>query len=661
MMPISRYVRPKYLVPVVGVAVILGMVTAASLGTLALVDLGVRLDAGRKAQQWTDRVATEIPRLDALLAGTPADLGQRSIIAELSRSGDIFDFVLFGKTGAFALESNATYPAAGDIRRVLDKGAVPAALGGAPQLSMHFSGGDQGVPATYAEVYLPIRNGIGQVIGVAATYVDQSSIAKVFREGTLALSLTLSAVFGIALMTICFGFMQKNSQAKLARRTAKYLRQYDPVSGLRNREAFTEAAGRVLAGERGKTSRTSFLYVDVDHLRAVNELHGQKGGNALLRHIGDVIGSRLRKGDLGGRLGGDEFAILVQSVGPKEVEALAARLLAMIASAVSSGGSTFSGTVCIGIELSDGTPRSLEDRGHRALLALYQAKIDGPNAYRVFTRELELEVAGRKRLESAVIEGLEANLFSARFQPIIQQSTLHCVGFEALLRLQLLDGTSVPPIEFIPVAEQSGAIVELGTWILHRAVEAAASWPETLFVAVNLSARQFENGKLPETVKNVLETYNFAPHRLELEVTESLLMNDAESVSRQLDALKRLGISLAMDDFGTGFSSLGYLWKFGFDKLKIDRSFITGLGADEPRARKIIDSIVTLAHRLDMVVTAEGLETQGQVDILRGLNCDQFQGYLFGTAMPLVDLPAFILRQNRVNSLVPEPPARFAS
>lgn len=249
--------------------------------------------------------------------------------------------------------------------------------------------------------------------------------------------------------------------------------------------------------------------------------------------------------------------------------------------------------------------------------------------------------------------GIANGLFAVHFQPLMRQATGECVGFEALLRLTTPEGESIAPAEFIPIAESIGAIQQVGAWVLARAAEAALDWPEPLFVAVNLSARQFDDKDLVGIVERVIKDSGLDPRRLELEVTESLLMANTESVGDQLAALRALGVSIAMDDFGTGYSSLGYLWKFGFDKLKIDQSFTANPGEDGSRAREILDSIILLGHRLNMIVTAEGVETEAQAKILAGLSCDQFQGFLYAKPMPQSDLAAFLLKS--ASGAAPDP------
>jgi EAL domain-containing protein (putative c-di-GMP-specific phosphodiesterase class I) len=328
-----------------------------------------------------------------------------------------------------------------------------------------------------------------------------------------------------------------------------------------------------------------------------------------------------------------------------EITAAVEAIVALVREPLTARGQRLTGRLSAGIYLVETTDETVEDAMQHAGVALYQAKIDGKNAVRLFSQTMEIRMRARRELEELVRDAQTAGLFELHYQPLLHAKTKSCLGFEALLRLHDKQGGYVPPMTFIPVAEQIGLIDEIGKWALEEATRTAALWPDPMFVSVNLSVRQFTTGQLAGIVEAALKTSGLAANRLELEVTESLLMENTEAVAAQLAALKALGVSIAMDDFGTGYSSLAYLWQFGFDKLKIDRSFITALDVDETKAREILDTIVMLAHKLDMTVTAEGIETEAQASILSGIACDQFQGYLYGRPGPASDIAPLLLRQ----------------
>ncbi len=349
--------------------------------------------------------------------------------------------------------------------------------------------------------------------------------------------------------------------------------------------------------------------------------------------------------DIVARVGGDEFLFALMRPSERDILSAVDAVLALAREQITWRGRRIAGRVSAGIHLINGIADSVEDAIHHADLAMYQAKIDGKNAVRRFSQEMEVRMRSRREVEVLVREAVDAELFEVHYQPLLHGKTKTCVGFEALLRLKGRDGTYIPPAAFIPVAESIGLITKIGKWVIDEATSTAALWPNPMFVSVNLSVRQFGAEDLLGIVEAALEESGLDPGRLELEVTESLLMENTEAVARQLSALKQLGVSIAMDDFGTGYSSLGYLWQFGFDKLKIDRSFITALDVEENKAREILDTIVTLAHKLGMTVTAEGIETERQAEVLVGLACDQFQGFLYGKPMSDIELAPFLLRQ----------------
>jgi predicted signal transduction protein with EAL and GGDEF domain len=281
-----------------------------------------------------------------------------------------------------------------------------------------------------------------------------------------------------------------------------------------------------------------------------------------------------------------------------------------------------------------------------AEIALSNSKSEGAGCRSEFRPEMDAELQARRDLENLLRRAVANNGFELHFQPIYRIATGTMTGFEALLRLPAKNG-SIPPATFIPIAERLGLITAIGEWVLRRACEIGANWPDHLTVAVNLSPVQFEDGRITRTVENALKASGLSPERLELEITEGLLLSDTDWIMGQLAALKTLGVRIAMDDFGTGYSSLNYLWKFPFDKLKIDQSFVRGLRDADAHLTSVIRTIVALGQSLKMTITAEGVETEEQVEFLREVGCDELQGFFLGRPMPLENLPAAILRDVR--------------
>lgn len=314
------------------------------------------------------------------------------------------------------------------------------------------------------------------------------------------------------------------------------------------------------------------------------------------------------------------------------------KLRAICAEEIDLNGVTVRSSVSIGVTRFDGDP-TLEDLLSKADMALYFAKAQGGNSVSVYDPAMSTEMEHLRALEARLREAVTKCDFALHYQPLIHSRTRQVFGYEALLRLNDRDGNSISPEAFIPLAEKMGLIEEIGTWVLYAATRQIADMNARDVIAINLSPEQFKSGKLVGIVKDALSQADLAPSRLELEITESLLLDDSAEVAFQITALKDMGVSIAMDDFGTGFSSLSYLWKFGFDRIKIDRSFIHALEEDPERSLGLVESIVLLGKKLDMEITAEGVETQTQSAILSSLGCDVLQGFYFGRPEPL-SLPA---------------------
>jgi EAL domain-containing protein (putative c-di-GMP-specific phosphodiesterase class I) len=298
---------------------------------------------------------------------------------------------------------------------------------------------------------------------------------------------------------------------------------------------------------------------------------------------------------------------------------------------------------------------SAEELLKSAEIALMHSKIEGRGSRSLFRPEMDAEMQAQRDLEALLRKAVANNGFALHFQPIRRASDRALIGFEALLRLPRTDGGFVSPTIFIPLAERLGLIHEIGDWVIRRSCEIAASWPGSLKVAVNLSAVQFQDGELAFKVKDALVLAGLPEDRLELEITESLLLSDSQSVMRQLTELKKAGIRIAMDDFGTGYSSLNYLWKFPFDKLKIDQSFTRALGNGDAHVPSVIRAIVALGRSLGMTITAEGIESAAQAEFLSEAGCDELQGFHLGRPLPLESLPAEILRDFRLSQMAAQP------
>ncbi len=415
---------------------------------------------------------------------------------------------------------------------------------------------------------------------------------------------------------------------------------HDPLTGLPNRLQFVERLGRELARAEQCNERIAVLFLDVDRFKVVNDSLGHSAGDRLLVAVADRLSATVGPNDIVGRFGGDEFTILCHDVTSEETaELIAERLSEAIARPVALMEGEVFVTASIGIALSGGSVDSPETLLRSADAAMYRAKDNGRDRSELFDAGTHHRAVDDLRTGNALHRAIERGEMRMYYQPMISLDTGALLGFEALIRWEHPERGLVPPMEFIPLAEETGLIVPLGAWALEEACRQAVRWHEAapdappLLMHVNLSPRQLAEPALPNEVARVLHDTGIQPSTLWLEITESTLMRDAESAVSALGALRALGLHLAVDDFGTGYSSLAYLERLPVEALKIDQSFIEGVGTRKD-STTIVSAIVGLARALRLSTVAEGIETPGQLRRLQEMGCDHGQGYLFGPARP---------------------------
>jgi diguanylate cyclase (GGDEF)-like protein/PAS domain S-box-containing protein len=415
---------------------------------------------------------------------------------------------------------------------------------------------------------------------------------------------------------------RKQAEARIA-----HMAHHDALTGLANRVRFHDRLKEALGGcARGAS--LAVICLDLDHFKSVNDTLGHSFGDELLKQVAKRLRACVPEDDLVARLGGDEFAVIQSSIRhPTEAALLVQRIGAAIKQPFEIGEHQVDIDVSIGISMAPTDAHEPDALLKNADLALYGAKGEGRGTYRFFQPEMDARMKARHQLDSDLRRALTSGELDLFYQPLVSLADQSIIGFEALLRWQHPERGMISPAQFIPVAEETGLIVPLGEWVLRQACAAAASWPEHLTLAVNLSPVQFRRNLLA-TVTSALAASGLSPHRLELEITEAALLHDDHATMSVLHQLRQLGMRIVMDDFGTGYSSLSYLRQFPFDKIKIDRSFIGDLS--DQSSVSIVQAIVELATSLKMTTTAEGIETQEQLDRLRAVGCAQGQGYLFG-------------------------------
>ncbi len=409
-----------------------------------------------------------------------------------------------------------------------------------------------------------------------------------------------------------------------------HLANVDVLSGLPNRGRVRQLLGEALRSSTSGNVPCAIMFLDLDGFKPVNDTFGHPKGDAVLRAVAKRLVDEVGPDGHVGRMGGDEFAIVVTDAqSRKNVEALADRIIVSIKEPYQIDQTEIRIGVSIGCAFGPIDGATVDDLILKADLALYQAKDAGRGVARYFSSELQSEQEDRVRLESELRSAIVSKQFHLAFQPLINAKTQKLVGFEALIRWNHPQRGLVPPNVFIPVAEESGLMAPIGEWVIDEACRAAASWPEPITVALNISPKQIILPSLPNVVSEALARYRVPGNRIELEVTEGVFLGDNGATLDVLKRLRALGIGIALDDFGTGYSSIGYLNKAVFHKLKIDGSFVREAGS-RPENVAIIQSIVQLAKSFRMSVTAEGVETAEDFQRMRDLGCDTIQGYLFG-------------------------------
>ena len=630
---------------------VLGLISAAvCLGWLLRIESDRQLEqsAEQSACIWAQFADRTVSDLDAVLAGGPITAATRDQLAQLMRTGDVIHFELLDGAGRQVLSSDQFSDAPSPLRDVAKGGSKPGTsiethvlnlgvvLGGRPQIALGH-GALSGRAVVYSHAYVPIKRG-EKVMGVAEIYVDQTARAQLNEDAFLRVAAAVAFLLLVLLSVASYQFMVRLRRQRHAEPRVQHESHHDALSGALNRASFNDVLQQ--AAVRGAAGGPAFslLCIDLDNFKEVNDSFGHAAGDQILRVTTQRLKACVREGDCVARLGGDEFAIVLQGVATVEaVTPLAQRIVEALALSydvsdkrVSCGGSV--GVAIHGLDATDP-----DDLLGKADLALYRAKARGRGTFSFYDVAMDQQMQARRELTRDLRGAISAGQMSLHYQPLYGRDAHTLTGYEALLRWHHPTRGDIAPIEFIALAEETGLIDAIGLWVLRHACAEAANWPASLTVAVNLSALQFASDNLVELVMSALSDAGLAPKRLELEITESLLMNNTDEVMGVLRTLSALGVSIAMDDFGTGYSSLAYLWRFPFDKVKIDRVFTHNLGHDD-KVGVIVHSIISLAHSLNIRVNAEGVETPSQMAALQDRGCDEFQGFLLGRPEPREEL-----------------------
>lgn len=480
----------------------------------------------------------------------------------------------------------------------------------------------------------------GTAIGAIHVVVDQSHLNSVFFDAAVAGGWEILVLVNLVLLACWFMYL---ILTRVAKNYSEISNRTDELTGLPSRTAFMQELDDALARNDAKSSKTAVMVVKIDRFRELNELLGHDGADAILREVAKRLKTVVTKKGYVARISGNTFGLQfpdidtatdASDIGEQIIEALSQPFLCR--------GKHIQPKASIGVCLSpdDGTDTSTTLK--RADIAQFIAKEHGGNQLMFFDPASAAKFARKHELENMIIGACEEQLFQLYYQPLYDLKSEQLTGFEALIRLPDGNGGMIPPDQFIPAAEAMRKIGEIGAWVLFEACRTASNWPATVSIAVNLSPLQFQSGNLIDDVKQALELSGLAPDRLELEITEGLMLDNSDTVREQLDQLQAMGIHIALDDFGTGYSSLNYLWRFPFDRIKIDRSFVAGMGESE-QAKGILKTIVDLAGTMKLPITAEGIETHEQLAYLTELGCHVGQGYYLGRPQPDTDVAATLL------------------
>jgi diguanylate cyclase (GGDEF)-like protein/PAS domain S-box-containing protein len=439
---------------------------------------------------------------------------------------------------------------------------------------------------------------------------------------------------------------RKRAESRLA-----FMAQHDGLTGLPNRILLRQRLDELLISTRRSGDKVAVLFIDLDNFKAINDTLGHAIGDKLLRGVTKRLKSSLREEDSVARLGSDEFAVVQAGIQrPEDVAFLARRLIDAVSEPYLFDGHTIVSGASIGIAIAPGDGDDAERLLKNADMALSRAKSEGNGTFSFFESEMDARAQTRRRIEIDLRDAIENSVLQPYYQPLVDLKSGRITGFEALVRWPHPERGMISPGDFIPVAEETGLINAVGGLMLRRACMDAAKWPDEVRVAVNLSPLQFRVGNLLSVVMDALKHSGLSARRLELEITETLLLDKSDQVLATLHALRALGVRISMDDFGTGYSSLSYLRSFPFDKIKIDQSFVRDLDSNHD-GQAIVRSIISLGKGLGVTITAEGVETEAELSSLRTEGCDEGQGFLFSRARPNGEITQLLLAQRHAMSV----------
>ena len=604
-------------------------------------DRQVTLEARRAGTDWVNFLSRNIADFDRILQGEIPDVESIIFLEQTKQIDGILEFRLFGNDGRLQLISTELGNAQNyDSFLTKERPGLAKRIEEGETFTIMRTGESRGGPQHVSHTFVPISPD-GRSLGWVEVVAEQD----VHRQLIVASAARVAIIIGLLLsIGPALAFWYSSREKAKVEKTLSFLTNHDSLTKLPNRTIFSTQLDEALRQAERRHEHTGILDIEIDRLRELYEQFDRKTIDLILIEFATRL--QTMAGPLGicARMSESEFAVLKSSVhDAMEAAQFARAALQALTQPVMIDNQSIFLNVNIGLALAPTDGRTAAELLKSADVALVSSKTAGRNSYRFFDSDTENSLRKRRAIESAVKEACEQKLFELHYQPVFELRTNRLTGFEALIRLKHPQHGSISPAEFIPVAESIGLIGDIGAWTLETACQMASQWPDPLKIAVNLSPLQFRNGSMIAHARSSLEQAKFPAYRLELEVTEGVLLDDTEYVREQLRALQETGVGIVLDDFGAGYSSLGYLWQFPFNKLKIDQSFVRAMDS-KSNVRNILRAIIGLGRSLSLPITAEGVETAEQAEYLRSLDCTEAQGYHFGRPVPATEVAAIILR-----------------
>ncbi len=594
-----------------------------------------------RSQEWGRHISQDYRNLGNILAGGAEMSRLKAHLRKEAKYYNITEFALIGSHGNIAMHERLVKDAATLNRKGKARIAQAQAFG--PEVET--TGGDK--TATVA-----IHNRRGKTIGHLQVRMDVSNLRSSLKRSSqriLLISLGALLLVGFAAW---FAYFQISSDA---RRRISRMAGEDRLTGLPTRHGFLSGFSEKLSAAEKEGRMLVYMHVKVDAFGKITSTYGFDAADEVLCAVARRLRGIAGSDGLVCRLDGEEFALVMETGTETDALIIGERIVTSMRKPVFWQDRLLHITVSVGAVSypHDGLTEARLER--RAALVSWAAVSEGGDRLRFYDPKLEEQHRENDRLEKLLKEAAEKGGFEMYFQPLVNLATGNLYGFEALIRMRADDGGMIPPDAFIGMAERLGLMEAVGGFALREGCKAAAEWPEHLKVAINLSPTQFQSGKLVPMVRQVVKESGLDARRLEVEVTENLMLDDSPFIHEQLKALQKMGVHIVLDDFGTGYSSLNYLWQFPFDKLKIDRAFVSAMETSQ-QARAILRAMLVMARALDIPVVAEGIETPQQAQWLRKLRCETGQGYLFGKPAPATEIAAMVLDDWRKRKLRDEAP-----